>query len=64
MEIQKSDRKVGMECFAWQLNWPAGKKEPIAKTMPTKGVLAERPDIIGHRNGTPEWFIPRSESVV
>lgn len=58
MEIQKSDRKVGMECFAWQLNWPAGKKEPIAKTMPTKGVLAERPDIIGHRNGTPEWFIP------
>lgn len=58
MEIQRSDRKVGMECFAWALDWPVGKKDPIVKMMPTKGVLAERPDIIGHKDGDPKWFIP------
>ena len=58
MEIQRLDRKVGMECFAWALDWPVGKKDPIVKMMPTKGVLAERPDIIGHKDGDPKWFIP------
>lgn len=60
MEIQKSDRKVGMECFAYAFDWPVAKKEPITKMMPVKGVLAERPDFIGHKDGTPEWFIPHN----
>lgn len=58
MEIQLLDMKTGMECFAWQWNWPMGLKAPLAKMMPVKGIFTEQPDSIGNRKRGPGWFVP------
>lgn len=58
MEIQLLDMKTGMECFAWQWNWPIGLKAPLAKMMPVKGIFTEQPDSIGDRKRGPGWFVP------